>query len=589
MSNPDVLVAAAVNAATVASGVRPLGSRGSRAEVREAGPAELTPAAAAVLAMIPAWWRRQASAAGLAGRWLEVTTALEAAPPVDVPSGGDTPLPPGWENLSPEEVGGAYVAALSPATRARHGRHYTPRVLADHLWFLAREALELSPGPQRVPGKVWDPACGSGALLLPPLREHLRASYDIDPSLALAGLPSLFQGTDTDPAAVWVANVVLAAEMLPTLARIPDQMRRPLPTVAAVGDGLTGEISDVRVTLMNPPYGRVRLGKEERERYSEVLYGHANLYGLFIAAAVRALDEQGVLASLTPTSFTSGRYFSRLRGFLGREAPMSAVTFVEDRSGVFSSVLQETCLATFERRRRQRVQVRALGSSVTTIAKVKVQPGESPWLLPRRSDDAPVAAAAAGMGETLASFGWRASTGPLVWNRRSSDLHRHWGRTRSQVIWAADLDGGRLHRDPSRDEMRYLALTQPSDRDVMVLSTPAILVQRTTAPEQNRRLVAAALTAEDLAARGGGVTVENHVNVLRPVSADELDARLLLRLLRTQTLDRVVRVISGSVALSAYELESIPLPSRQALLAMAELDDEKFDAAVAAAYLPRGR
>lgn len=587
MTTSDVLMATALTEAlSQSTPVRPLGSRGSRASVTDGTPDELTPIATAVLAAIPAWWKAQALAAGLSGRWLDVELALEVAPPVELPK--DPPLGPSWEVLTGEQVGGAYVEALTSETRARHGRHYTPRELSTHLWDLARSALEFPPVPQRLPGLVWDPACGAGALLLPPLREHLHASFDVDPSMTLAALPSLVRGTDTDPAAVWVANVVLAAEMLPTLARVPESRRKPLPMLAHVGDGLSDDVSTARAVLVNPPYGRVKLDEQERARYSHVLYGHANLYGLFMASAAEALDDRGVLASLTPTSFTSGRYFSQLRGYLSKRAPMSAVTFVEDRSGVFTSVLQETCLATFERRRRHKVQIRALGSSLTEVAKVKVQRSSAPWLLPRRSDDAAIAAAASAMTESLARLGWRASTGPLVWNRRRSDLHRHWGATRSYVIWAADLDGGVLHRDAGRDSMRYLALCKPSDSNVMVLDQPAVLVQRTTAPEQSRRLVAAHLSQEQLDVLGGRVTVENHVNVLRPTreGAETLTPETLTRLLSTRTMDRVVRAISGSVALSAYELESLPLPSADVVQSWNDLEGEEFEAAVAVAYTP---
>ncbi|MFF4543666.1 Eco57I restriction-modification methylase domain-containing protein [Streptomyces sp. NPDC001406] len=584
----DLLVVAALSEAVEnASAARPLGSRGSRGEIAESGPAELTPTATAVLAAIPAWWRAQAAAAGLTGRWLDIETALQADPPVDVPS--DPPLGDSWGSLTPEQVGAAYVEALSSATRARHGRHYTPPELASHLWRLARTSLDLPPQKQVLPGLVRDPACGAGALLLPALREHLHASFGVDPALTLAGLPNLIQGVDTDPAAVWVANVVLAAEMLPTLARVPEKVRKPLPSLARVGDGLAAPDQQARVVMMNPPYGRVRLSPGERDRYAHVLYGHANLYGLFMAAAVASLDETGVLAALVPTSFTSGRYFSKLRTYLGREAGMSAVTFVEDRSGVFTSVLQETCLATFERRRRKKTRISSLGSAETTIASVKTQRTGEPWVLPRRSDDAPVAAAASAMTESLASLGWRASTGPLVWNRRSTDLHANWGPSRSHVIWAADLDGGILHRDAARDSMRYLALTAASDLKVMVLDEPAILVQRTTAPEQSRRLVAALLDDEALKVRHGRVTVENHVNVLRPTAADPvLTNEAMTRLLATRALDRVVRCISGSVALSAYELESIPLPDRDVVAKWNDLEGDALEAAVAAAYRPEG-
>lgn len=405
----------------------------------------------------------------------------------------------------------------------------------------------------------------------------------------MAGLPSLIEGVDADPAAVWVANVVLAAEMLPTLARLPESRRKPLPALAVVGDGLRRPERLARVVVMNPPYGRVRLSASERAEFDYVLYGHANMYGLFMAAAAGSLDEVGVLAALTPTSFMSGRYFTRLRAYLGKVAGMSAVAFVEDRSGVFTSVLQETCLATFERRRRQKTRVSSLGSAETKVATVKVQRREDPWLLPRRSDDASVAGAASLMTESLGSLGWRASTGPLVWNRRAQDLYPNWGRNRSCVIWAADLDGGGLHRDPARDSMRYLALTKRSDARVMVLDRPAVLVQRTTAPEQTRRVVAAHLSQQAIEERHGRVTVENHVNVLRPTVPDPvLTVEALTRVLSTRTLDQVVRSISGSVALSAYELESIPLPEADVVREWNNLEGDELEAAVAAAYRPSG-
>ncbi|ORA82397.1 Eco57I restriction-modification methylase domain-containing protein [Mycobacterium malmoense] len=576
----DLLVAAAVTEAV--ENLRPLGSRGSRGDLATTSASDLTPAAAAVLAAIPAWWRLRAQAVGLDGRWLEVDRAVDAQPPMDLPA--DPDLGASWASLTAEQVGAAYVEALTPAIRARHGRHYTPTELASRLWAQARRALDFAPRSQPLGGLVRDPACGAGALLLPALREHLHGSYDVDPSLVLAGLPSVIEGVDADPAAVWIANVVMAAEMLPTLARVPKAIRKPLPCLARVGDGLSGFGSRAMAVIMNPPYGRVRLSPKERARFAHLVYGHANLYGLFMGTSVEALAERGVLAALVPTSFMSGRYFTNLRAYLGRTAGMGAVTFVEDRSGVFTSVLQETCLAVFERRRRQKTRITSFGSREQTIATVRLQRSEQPWVLPRRSDDASVAAAASAMPETLSSLGWTASTGPLVWNRRADDLSATWGPTRSHVIWAADLDGGNLHRDPARDGMRYLSLSVPSDPTVMLLTRPAVLVQRTTSPEQNRRLVAAHLGDQELAARNGRVTVENHVNVLRPAPDAALSEAALTRVLSTRTMDQVVRTISGSVALSAYELQSIPMPDRSTVTAWEDLHGDALEAAVAAAY-----
>lgn len=454
---------------------------------------------------------------------------------------------------------------------------------------MARLALGQRRPGLPLPGLVLDPACGGGALLLPPLRQHLAALAAADSRVTVAGLPRLIQGIDADPSAVWVANVVLAAELLPFVARIPGARRRPLPMLARVGEGLATPAGSARAVVMNPPYGRVRLDEIERERWERYLYGHANLYSLFLASGLEALDDQGALAALVPTSFLAGRYFASLRDEIARQAPLRDVTFVEQRDGVFAGVLQETCLAAFSRRRARRTAIASANGLIAEVAKVASPRGDRPWMLPRRADDAHVAAAAATMRLSLGSVGWKVSTGPLVWNRRRGDLGSEPSGTCAPVLWAADFDGGQLHRDPTRDALRWLTL-RANDAVVMLLDEPAVLVQRTTAPEQERRVVAAELDADSLRAWGGAVVVENHVNVLRPLSlAPMLSRSTLVAVLATRTIDRLARCISGSVALSAYELESLPLPDARTLAAWEELRGEDLERAVAASYRPSGR
>lgn len=560
---------------------RSLGPRGSRAPVGHDDPAgDPGEVARAVLAGIAEWWAESAHAAGLNGRWLEPDAAIEGLAPAPTDARSVD-----LSGCTGYEVGARYVAALDHGVRARHGRHYTPAPLAERLWIMARLALgQRRPGLPLV-GLVRDPACGGGALLLPPLRQHLSALASSDPRVTLTGLPRLIEGVDADPSAVWVANVVLAAELLPLVGRVPKSRRRPLPMLARVGDGLDVACAPASAVVMNPPYGRVRLDAADRERWSPYLYGHANLYTLFLASGVESLDTGGTLAALVPTSFLAGRYFASLRGELAKRAPLRDVTFVEQRDGVFAGVLQETCLAAF-RRGARRASVASANGRITEIAKVASPRGMRPWVLPRRSDDAHVAAAAAGMENTLASAGWHVSTGPLVWNRRRADLGAKGRPGAARIIWAADLDGGQLHQDPLRDQMRWLRL-RGSDEQVMLLREPAILVQRTTAPEQRRRVVGVELDGEALETWGGSVVVENHVNVLRTcVLAPMLSRSTLAAVLATRAIDRLTRCISGSVALSAYELESLPLPAEETLRSWDGLRGDQLERAVAASYTP---
>lgn len=560
---------------------RDLGARGSRGQLAGPDPAAaLPPKVRDVLAGAASDWQRRAHACGLRGRWSELPEAFVATAPV--PLDGAAHAPPAVHH----DPGFAYVASLEPGLRARHGRHYTPPLLAEHLWGAARTALGAGAGAQVLPGLVRDPACGAGALLLPPLREHLRAARRADPELVLAGLPHLVEGIDTDPAAVWLANLTLTAEALPLLAAVPPHRRRPWSPLAHLGDGLAEREARARVLVMNPPYGRVRLSVEERARFAHVLFGHPNLYALFLASALEALDERGVLAALVPTSFTSGRYFMRLRGVLAATAPLRDLTFVADRDGTFAGVVQETCVGVFLRGSARGVStIGRVQRRRSAVATVPTPQGEAPWFLPRHAGDARIAAAAAELPLTLGTAGWRVSTGPLVWNRRADDLHAHAAPGRVRVLWGGDVTMRGLERDERRDHQRFLQLRGPADRTMLVLDAPALLVQRTTSPEQTRRLVVAELDRPQLDSWGGAVVVENHVNVLRPAGDRPLLSQRALGLaLATPTLDRVLRCLSGSVAVSAYELEHLPLPDASVLTSWQQLAPDELPCAVAAAY-----
>ena len=75
------------------------------------------------------------------------------------------------------------------------------------------------------------------------------------------------------------------------------------------------------------------------------------------------------------------------------------------------------------------------------------------------------------------------------------------------------------------------------------------------------------------------------MNVVRPSRPEPLLTRdTLVRVLATPTIDRVVRCLTGSVAVSAYELESLPLPDAGTLRAWNELDETALPLAVARAY-----
>jgi adenine-specific DNA-methyltransferase len=84
-------------------------------------------------------------------------------------------------------------------------------------------------------------------------------------------------------------------------------------------------------------------------------------------------------------------------------------------------------------------------------------------------------------------------------------------------------------------------------QEYLVTKKSCVLVQRTTAKEQKRRLIAALLPQEFIE-KHGGVVVENHLNMIRS-SEDKprISPKVITAILNTKTLDFAFRCSGGSI------------------------------------------
>ena len=465
---------------------------------------------------------------------------------------------------------GLYTALLSTRERGAMGAFYTPPALANRLLDMAEEQ-----GVDWTRARVLDPSSGGGAFLLPAAERMVAALAAAEPGFVLRQIGARLQGLELDPYAAGFGQN--AIELL--LADLTAAASRAAPIVVRVADTLE-EPPSARFDLVigNPPYGRVTLTPEQRRRFARGLYGHANLYGVFTDIAVRWTKKGGTIAYLTPTSFLSGHYYSALRELLAKEAPPAAIDFVHARRGVFEDVLQETLLAAYRRGGKPgRAQVHYV--QVTSEREAQVihngtiglpSPASQPWLAPREPRHSALIATAQTMPIRLADWGYSVSTGPLVWNRFKGQMRDRPSRGAHPLIWAEAVtpDGRFVFRADKRNHSPYFKIERG---DAWLLVEEAcVLVQRTTAKEQARRLIAAELPAEFIA-HHGGVVVENHLNMVRPVARPAVSPATVAAVLNSQVADQLFRCINGSVAVSAFEMEALPLPSPASMRRVEEL------------------
>jgi adenine-specific DNA-methyltransferase len=468
-----------------------------------------------------------------------------------------------------------YITSLYPALlperyRAAAGAFYTPPSLAARLLDQSEEA-----GLEWHTAKVLDPAAGGGAFLVHAATRMLVSLRDCEPRFALRQLKNRLHGLELDPHAAALAQVsleVVIADITKAAAETP-------PTFVRVCDALEAAPKAIYdLVVGNPPYGRVTLPEETRQRYARSLYGHANLYGVFTDVALRWARKGGLVAYLTPTSFLSGQYYSSLRDLLVNEAPPVVIDFVHARTGVFEDVLQETLLAVYRKGGKlTRPRINHLTVESEVAAKVKTNgtvglpiPASRPWIAPRSPEHSELIAQLERMTTGLSDWGYSVSTGPLVWNRHKTQLREGPGTNTRPLVWAESVtvDGRFLFRAQKRSHAPHFEVG-PED-SWLVVTEPCVLVQRTTAKEQPRRLVAAEMPLA-FVKEHRGVVVENHLNMIKPSGEPKVSPTVLAAFLNSSVADAVFRCMSGSVAVSAFELEALALPSADDLTSLVRL------------------
>lgn len=479
--------------------------------------------------------------------------------------------------VAADRIGALHAGLMPGEERARHGVYYTPPALAERLVELADQG-----GVDWTTARVLDPAAGCGAFLVPLALRMAAAARNVEPALAVRSIATRLRGLELDPVAAWISGVMVEAALLPLLRGTGQRLSPCRPA-----DALTvPEVADADLVIGNPPYGRLTLAPDIRARFARSLYGHANLYGLFMDLAVRFTAPGGLIAFLTPSSFLAGDYFKHLRRTLTDLAPPLSLDFVDERKGVFDNVLQETVLATYRRTGgRKRRPARALvnmiraggdGGLIVVPSGSFTLPAEptAPWILPRHASETGLATRLRSLDSRLADWGYRVATGPLVWNRHKPQISDRAGKGAVPLVWAECVtsDGRFTYRCEKANHKPWFHPAGRGD-DWLLTRRPCVLLQRTTAKEQARRLIAAEMPDSFLARHPRGVTVENHLNMLLPLSDQPpaISPAVLAAFLNSRAADRAFRCISGSVAVSAYELEALPLPHPAALTELASL------------------
>lgn len=464
-------------------------------------------------------------------------------------------------------IASLYALLMPRARRRKLAAYFTP----PHLAHYAIESLTnagVRPGRDR----ILDPASGGAAFLVPlaALISRNARRRGAGGEAILQTIESNLSGVEIEPDLAKLSRALLldllrseidAAGRKPNL-RIQRADALKLSPPKTLYDAVIG----------NPPYGRIfRPSSATLVNFSDVISdGHANLYALFLEQTIRWVKPGGVVCLIVPMSFVGGPYFAALRKRILQTSHVLQLDPIDKRSDVFLDVLYDVCVLVLQKK-GPRTRSAIPASSLLLMGKphrflgtpdIPAHATEHIWALPdEKSKDRLFQSGL----ETIEDYGYRVKTGYFVWNREQ-DRYRTGNKPRPTEVplfWAHNVKPNRVCKPfDSKESSGRIGFVKFEADNGAIISSDAIILQRTSNRRQPRRLIAAIVRKAKVPG-GRGFVTENHTILILPdpTKNQKVTLRTLCRLLNTAAVDARFRRMSGSVSVSTKALRQLPLPT----------------------------
>ncbi|MGM8225057.1 HsdM family class I SAM-dependent methyltransferase [Cellvibrio sp. ARAG 10.3] len=466
----------------------------------------------------------------------------------------------------------AYAHLIGDNNRKQLAMFFTPPSLTKRLL----DDLEES-GVDYTENSFCDPACG-GAAFLTPIAMRMRnalLSKKNSPKKILFHAQRNLYGTDKDETLCKLSRhfLLMVFHKEITTSGVTPKFHISCADALHQPSSLARKVD---VVVCNPPFRKMKSAEVDLyiDKYSEIVEGQPNLYALFMVLCINLLASSGRCALVTPTSFLSGQYFSKLRTYLISHTKLLGIGMVSDRSGIFIDVEQETALTLMQRHeglsdRVVPICVVSRDGQYVNVGKCLLPSSESAWPIPRSESDIELLRLTSSSKFTIVDYGYRVRVGAFVWNRdrrptylSHKDVVNKKADSAVPLIWSSDIaSGARLRFDGKpkfNKEPCFVDLGSRFHRSVV--QNPSVILQRVTSNDQSRRLIATVVPSK-LFETYGGFVGENHIVILEQViETPALEPERLALLLKSSIIDRYFRCISGATNVSVFELKQLPLP-----------------------------
>lgn len=157
------------------------------------------------------------------------------------------------------------------------------------------------------------------------------------------------------------------------------------------------------------------------------------------------------------------------------------------------------------------------------------------------------------------------STGPIVPFRSREMLKADNSDAQgTPLLWLHNVKNMRINWPLDSRKQQYIKVSQEA-KHLLIPNRNYVLVRRFSAKEEERRIIAAPLIANNLESEFVGI--ENHINYIyrKGGKLSDIETLGLAAILNCNLLDLYFRIFNGNTQVSATELRNMPLPERDVI------------------------
>ncbi|MGA2912119.1 MAG: Eco57I restriction-modification methylase domain-containing protein [Methanoregula sp.] len=352
------------------------------------------------------------------------------------------------------------------------------------------------------------------------------------------------------------------------------------------------------LVISNPPYYKLNKSSPEGLALQHYVYGQPNIYAFFMLLSGMLLSEIGEMVFITPRSFCSGLYYSKIRKWFVNTLTLDRLHLFETRKDVFvdDEILQENIIfhATNDQPKsggktlisvsydRQFTQYQELTVPSSDVAYCR---GGSCYIrIPISENDLKIIDIVDSWPQTLNTLGFEISTGPVVDFRALKHLKGTIENSNCvPLLWMHNIKGIDVEWSVEKNGKAKAIEVNSESKNLVVPVRNYVVLKRFTSKEQKKRVHAAVLNADSFS-DFEFIGLENHLNYIHKkravMSLDE--AYGIAALLNTTIIDQYFRALNGSTQVNATDIRAVSMPDYDKIVAIGKLIkktklDSKFD------------